>query len=240
MNRLVNTSIFKSSFIFLFLEFGFVSFSCAQSGDDAQFWMYFKLEKKVYKNLSIALSQQTRITQNFSTLSYGFIDVGPRYKLNKYFHFGASYVYGINDDFYRKNYSRKMLSNRHQYYGYVSIHYSYRRWEIINRCMIQGQVKDIYTSDNGFIPDYYYRNKTTVEYEITKKIIPYFSTDIYYLINDNSQYGNQVNRVRYYLGVNYRLSKRSNIDLYYLIQKAYNSKFYEIEYVVGLNYNYKF
>ena len=207
--------------------------------DDAQFWMFIKLDKPLSKKLSIELDQQTRLTDNMHQLSYSFCDLGLRYKLSRYLHFGASYVFIINNSLYHNN-SQPVSSYRHQYYAYVQFRYKLGNWKFTNRLMFQPQVKDIYSSDVGRVPVYYCRNKIGIDYELNKRFTPYFDCDIYYLLNMNTSLGSRIHRIRYFLGTNFMYSKRTSFGLYYLIQKPFNEIYSETDYVVGLNFNHTF
>ena len=207
--------------------------------NDAQFWLFIKLDKPLTKKLSVELDQQTRVTDNWQDLSYSFLDLGLRYKFSKYIHFGTSYVFIINNSLYHHN-SQQVASYRHQYYFYVQFRYTIEKWKLSNRCMFQPQVKDIYSSDVGRVPVYYYRDKIGIDYELNKRFTPFFNCDIYYLLNRNSDLGNRIHRIRYFLGTNYMLNKRTSIDLYYLIQQPFNEVYSETDYVVGLNFNHTF
>ena len=228
---------FSALIIFLFANTLFAQYS--EHINDAQFWLFIKLDKPLTKKLSIELDQQTRVTDNWQDLSYSFLDLGFRYKISKYIHLGTSYVFIINNSLYNHN-SQEVASYRHQYYFYVQFRYSIDKWKLSNRCMFQPQVKDIYSSDIGKVPVYYYRNKIGIDYELNKHFTPFFNCDIYYLLNHNVDMGNRIHRIRYFLGTNYMISKRTSIDIYYLIQTPFNEAYAETDYVVGLNFNHTF
>jgi hypothetical protein len=99
----------------------------------------------------------------------------------------------------------------------VVVNFHQPRRGLTYRGMLQGQVKDVYSSNKGVFPQYYFRNKLTLRYNINKYFTPYIASELYY--NFNTKGHNGFSRSRYFVGLFYNLGSKSAIEIYYLIQQ---------------------
>lgn len=220
--------------IALFYFILFLSSAQAQI-NDAQFWENINLEKNISPKLIVRLIQQGRLTENFTRPSFNYFDLGLNYKLNKYIHFSLAYVWierlQVND----------FWSTRYQAYANITLRKKVKNLQINDRSMIQWQVKNYYTSENGHNADYYLRNKITITYEKYFKIQPYLAAEIYYRVNqpyDYLQY--HFSRTRYFGGLFLRKNLTDEFEAYYLIERFFNTKNPPHNWIIGLGYTHHF
>lgn len=201
--------------------------------DDAAVWINIYLEKKINKNWDIHLNQQNRFNENVKNYGMGYADFGLTYSFNKNVKILGDYVYM----------QRRVLdgtySTRHQFYTALVLKKELRKWSFIYRNMLQMQVKDVYTSEDGAVPEYYERNKLTIKYKMNKYFTFYTAEELYLPFYQARNKG--LDRSRTFVGFFYNLSKHTNIELYMLYQhqlNAFNAT--NRDYIYGLGFSQEF
>ena len=218
-----------------FLYAGCNNFVLAQQSDFGA-WATLSLEKKLKRNFSATLSEEIRFFQNLQRFNLAYTNVGLSYKLNKAIKFSAVYR------FIQKSRDENTISWRHRIYVDLQIKQKYYPITIAYRTRLQSQVRDFYTSDDGKIPERYWRNKLDLRYEIGYGFSPYIADEFRYQFkNDrNIEANNKFNRGRYYLGVQYQYTEAKTFDLYFMNQREFNVNNPERNYIIGLEYAYSF
>lgn len=217
----------------LLLLFGFFAFLNAEAQvNDAQLWENFNIDHKLSRDLTARFSHEGRFTGNDSRLTYFFGDIGLEYKIPKT-HFGllGDYV------FIRKLVPENYWSNRHQ--AYVALTYAHKlgKIQLHDRQMLLAQVKDIRSSSDGKIPDWYLRNKLTAKYSFNFYWSVYAAEEMYWhatVAGNNSPA--HLNRMRYFIGGFYRPDRRSEFELYYLFEQHMNEVNPNHNFVLGAGY----
>lgn len=202
--------------------------------NDAQFWENIIVEKTLSKKLSVRVVQQGRITENITRPSFNYFDLGGNYKLNKHVHLCLAYVWAI------KRQLDDTWSNRHQAYASVTFKGKWKDFVLNDRNMILWQVKDVETSRYGRYPDYYYRNKMTLRYELNFHWAPYLAAEAYYHLNSHDVAAYSIDRTRYFAGLFYRLNIYHELEGYYMIERHPNTVDPATNWVIGLGYTYSF
>ncbi|MBI3510796.1 MAG: DUF2490 domain-containing protein [Bacteroidetes bacterium] len=205
--------------------------------NDAQLWENINAEHKLQRNFTARFSHEGRITNNMTRLTYYFEDFGVEYKIPKtHFSFLLDYVY------IRKLQQKSMTelwSNRHQYYFAVNYSFKVGPIHVHDRQMLMGQVKDLYTSTNGGVPDWYLRNKVTLRYDLNFYWSAYLAEEYYWHMNTPQPDATpHFNRMRYFAGIYYHLDKRNEFELYYLVEQHTNVNNANHNYVLGLGYGF--
>lgn len=205
----------KSAFIGCFLLLFLSKYVTAQDfNDDARLWLYLKLDKKIAPRLRAQFIMQNRFDDNIRT--YGQVNFNGElnYKLLGWLRLTGGYVFG--------KVQRKDLnySNRHQTYAGFSVHTQHDKWKLAWRGLIQMQMKNVYSSENGKVTHWYARNKFTVTYELNKRYELYVAEELNSPFYEFSQL--PVNRTRSFVGVVYNLTRSSYIETYFLLQKKYS------------------
>jgi len=214
------------------LLFVFTNLKIQAQVNDAGLWTGINLEKKISKRFSVTLSEELRMNENISEAGSFLTDVGLNYKVNKYIRISGSYR------FTNKRQLDDSYSERHRYYFDLNLRTKYSFFTFNLRSRYQSQYKDINSSAGGKIPDHYLRNKLSIKYELNKKIDFFISNEFYTPLRtyDKLLYDN----IRYNFGVEYTFNKMHSIDLSYLIQREYNVKNPETDYVICIGYNFNF
>ncbi|MGZ4033968.1 MAG: DUF2490 domain-containing protein [Bacteroidia bacterium] len=206
----------KLLFCILFIS-GITKVSFAQV-NDAQLWQNINVEKNLTQRILVRVNEEGRVTENFTRPSFIYLDFGATYKLNKHLHITLAYVW------VEKRLVTEFWSTRHQGYLDFTFRKKIHQFQINYRLMFLGQVKDYYTSQNGKLIDYYFRNKLTIKYEKNFRYVPYIASELYYWINKpdiSNRYG--FNRVRYFAGIFYHPNLINEFEAYYLIEQQFNT-----------------
>ena len=205
--------------------------------NDAQLWINVYLEKKLTHNLAIHLNEETRINENVSQIGFTYGDFGLTYKVTGFMNATAAYV--LIEKYYINN-SRlnDYFSTRHQFYFNLTFKKDFGPLKVHLREQVQSQVKDIYSSDNGYIPDYYLRNKLTLKYDLTRRLTPYVAFEVYYQLSNI--YGNEIDRTRLFGGFFYKLSRQNELELYHMYQQQYNVNNPHADFVTGIGFAHYF
>lgn len=206
--------------------------NCVAQHSDAGLWISINAEKKVTRAFSISLSEELRMADNISSPGTCFSEVGLNYRLNRNFRVSATYRFMLkerNDGTY---------SNRHRIYFDLVYRERLKPLTILLRTRFQSQYADVYSSPEGKYAQYYSRNKLTLKYEISSRLRPYLSAELFTPLNAGS--GCIIDNARYSGGSEYSLNRAHTIDLFYMIQHEYNVGDPETDHIIGIGYYYTF
>lgn len=200
---------------------------------DAGSWNTLNLDFALNKKFSVLLTQELRLKENYSRLNLLYTEFGLEYAPNKIFK--TSLVYRMTDKYMDEN----VFSYRHRLMWDIGLKYKFNRIGINYRNRVQVEYRNVMSSLTGTIPEWYWRARFGINYQLTKKIVPYFSTEFRYQLRDirNEESQELWHRVRFQLGVDYKPNKYSKIGLYYLVQRAFNTNTLEHQYITGLEYS---
>ena len=224
----MNKDRLKYYLILAFLFIGY--FRGASQVNDAGLWMSAGFEKQIHKKLSVFVEQDLRMNENISEAGTIFTDLGGQYKLVKNLSFSVSYKFMLKrrvDDRYSK---------RHRYMLDLAYRYKFRKFMLTLRERLENQYQDYYSRPEGPVPECSVRSKLTVKYHLKKRIEPFAYAELFYLMNTKK--GKIINTERFSAGFNYKLTRTSSLDVYYLINKELNVKDPITDFVMGLGYSY--
>lgn len=200
--------------------------------NDAGLWASFSLEKKFTQTWSASFSQELRLNENLSEVGTVFSDAGVNYKFNKKLKLSFNYRYSNKrnlDDSY---------SQRHRFYLDLTMREKLKPFVFTGRIRFQQQYEDIFTSENGFVPQRYLRPKLTCKLDMDKSFAPFISAEYFSPMScENSFY---LDKSRYMAGVDYQINSTGTLELFYLIQRELNQNNPLTDYVVGLGYSLEF
>ncbi len=227
------------SLLFVF-SFSALAQDASPPVNDAQIWENFNMDKKLSRSFTARFSHEGRFTNNDTRLTYYFEDFGMEYKTH--FHhisFLADYVF-IRKLTSQSN-AQEYWDNRHQYYFAVTWSQKIGQFELHDRQMIMGQVKDVLSSDAGKVSDNYLRNKFSVKYNFNYYWSVYAASELYWHLSDPQPDPTpHINRMRYFLGGYYRINEHHEFELYYLFEQHMNIAYPNHNYVIGIGYTYSF
>lgn len=205
-----------------------------QNSPDYCLWSDFAIEKKLSKKFSLELEEELRFNQNISRLNYIHSSIGAGYRLNKSIRFALSYrftaKYLLEDEF----------SFRHRLALDGSYRYSFSNFSIGYRSRIQSELKNYNSSKKGKNPAWEWRNKLTVKYTFNR-IEPFINTEIFFQIKDerNPKLDKTLYKFRLSAGLDYKVNKRNDVGLFFLIQRGANDDDPNELNVLGLSYKFE-
>ncbi|MBC7410888.1 MAG: DUF2490 domain-containing protein [Bacteroidia bacterium] len=220
-------------YLILFIVFSLVNFTYAQPTQDVGAWFTFNIDYEFKPKLTLLVTQELRLRENISALNLTYNDVGIQYTPIK--SIKTSIVYrGI------QKYSwENPVSFRHRIMWDVVLKHKFNNIVLQYRSRLQAEVKNYYTSIIGKNIEYFWRNKLALKYELNKRITPYLALEVRTQLHDprNQFYDSETHRLRYQLGMDYKISQKKTIGIYYLIQDEFNLPNTQDQYIVGLEYS---
>jgi len=222
-----------ASSIAFFLVLVAAGSSYGQTQPDYSLWGEFALDIKLSKKFSLEFEEEIRLNQNISRLNYIHSSIGAGYRLNNALKFAFAYrftgKYTFNDEF----------SYRHRLNLDASYRYSFSDFTLTYRTRILSELKNYNTDSNGKNPAWEWRNRVVAKYSY-KKISPYIGFEIFYQIKDirNPELDNTWPKHRTSLGADYKINKRNEIGVSFLIQRGIDDDDPNELNVFGINYSY--
>jgi hypothetical protein len=208
-----------------------VSCSFSQATNDAALWMGLTIEKKLNPSLSFEFSEELRFNENISQLNTIFSEVGIGYKIIKRFTISGSYRFtqkrGLDDFYY----------SRHRYNLEATYRIKVKKIHLTVRERFQSQYK-VGSDEDGGIAGNYLRSKLSVKYNTEKKTVPFASIEFWNQLNNPK--GNELDNIRYTLGIDYELNKFSSLTFGYIINRQENINDPWTSYIINLGYKYSF
>lgn len=193
---------------------------------DAGLWTSISVEKKFTQKFSANISEELRFNQNISILGSFFTDAGITFRLNDAFRIAANYRF-INRHRLDGSYSK-----RHRYYFDLSWRKKINRITPVARLRFQSQYTDMYSSPDGFIPEYYLRPKFSLRYNMKGKWNPYIGCELFYGIPK------ELDNARYTLGAERSINKKVSLDIFFLHQREFNVRNPIYDYIWGFTISY--
>ncbi len=205
----------------------------SQTINDAGLWTTFNVEKKLKKNTSIFLTEEYRLRDNFTRTNLFYTDLGAAIKPLPFLKVSLAYRS------IQKHLIDNTFSFRHRLMLDISLKKKFGDFAFSYRQRLQSEVRNIYTSDNGSVPEWYSRNKFEMKYDLNKPITPYVAVEFRYQINNPRalESDNTWHRNRYVVGLDYKKNDKSTFGLYYLVQQEYNVSSPQNLYIVGIEYS---
>ncbi len=219
--------------ILTFLIFtGFVHTSSAQATDDAGLWCTFNVEKNFNQKFGIFITEEYRARENFSQSNLFYTDLGLSYRPADFLKISLSYrciEKFIEDD---------AISFRHRGMLDISLKKKFGNFALSYRQRIQAEVRNVYSSEIGNLPEWYSRNKFQIKYDFDKPVTPYIASEIrYQIVNPRMVESNGLwTRARYFVGLDYKKNDRNTFGLFYMIQREWNISAPQNLYILGLEY----
>lgn len=220
----------RLSAFFLFIFIGTLGIS--QTVNDAGLWTTFNLEKKLKHNFSIFVTEEFRMRENITRLNLFYTDLGVAIQPVKILKVSLAYRSIQKYDW------DNVFSYRHRLMLDIVVKKKMKKIVLSYRQRLQAEVRDIYISEDGKVPEWYSRNKFEIKLDLDKKITPYVSTEFRFQISNPRQVevDHLWHRNRYAFGFDYQKNKRDKFGLYYLIQNEYNVSSPQNQYIIGIEY----
>lgn len=220
------------AFIFIFPQGAFAK-SYSPYYADACSWNTFNVSYKLNRQYTLLFTEELRFRENYSRLNLFYTNLGLEYRISRYFK--TSLVYRWIDKYTDEN----RFSFRHRLMWDVGAKYPMRKWGVSYRHRLQTEVRNVYSSNDGGVAEWYSRNKVELSYKFNTQWTAYVSDEMRFQLSDPRAIESDLtwHRDRYAAGIEYDYSSKSKFGIYYLIQREYNVSMPENLYVTGLEYS---
>jgi len=179
-----------------------------------------KLSYKPLNKLSLSLNPEIRWDESFQVDKY-MLESGISYEPLKGLSMGGSYRFIINPR------TSKATEYLNRFALYTSYKKKIERFEPSLRIKYTNYTED--ASQGEFL-----RYRAKIEYDIKScKITPIVSAEAFHELS-----GNQIYKMRYALGAEYKLNKKSSLGLGYILD--YYMTEYQNKHIIKVGYKYKF
>lgn len=220
-----------SKTVFIIIFFMCVMIKGLAQKNDASLWPTLSIEKKLYKNISLKLTNRARISENFSRLTSYYHDIGLYLQLFPNCKISADYVFTPN------RLTNGSFRNIHQYYLSINNRYFLNAfWYLKNRMIFQHSSSYLF-SDNGYKPysKTNIREKISIGRKITRRKSIYLEDELMAPLKNNPF---EIKRNRLYTGITHHFNKQMSLDIYFILQSLFHQKITQNNYIYGFTINY--
>lgn len=223
----------KKPVILIFCSLLISTSAFSQATEDAGLWSTFNLDKKLNDKFSLFMTEEFRLRENFTRVNLFYTDLGVQYQLAKFLKIALAYR------LIEKNLIDDTYSYRHRVMLDITLKKKIGSFAVSYRQRLQREVRNIQTSESGFMPEWYSRNKLAIKYDLGKPITPYIAAEFRYQINNPRlvEANRLWSRSRYFVGLDYKKSDKHAFGLFYMIQREFNVSAPQNLYIVGLEYS---
>lgn len=200
-------------------------------------WCTLNLGKKINNKFELFLTEEYRLKENFSTSNLFYTDLGATYKPAGILK--ISFAYRCIQKFQLD----KSVSFRHRGMLDIILKKKFGQFAFSYRQRIQTEVRDVYSSEIGNIPEWCSRNKFQLKYDLeSNPVTPYISAEFTYQFSNPRMPKAQHlwNLNRYFIGLDYKKNNRDSFGIYYMIQRDHNVSSPQNLYILGLEYSLSF
>jgi hypothetical protein len=198
---------------------------------DAAVWAYYEFEYKLRKHWYVHYKNQYRFNENVSRFDYTFFDVGLDYQPKKWVNISGAYVFNL------KNHLKRGVLFRHQVYANATFKHRFGDFRISSRNQIQSNIEDVFSAEEMDAQSLFYRNKIVLRWYAHKKWRFQATGEVYFRLGIRPPHEDYIYRQRYILGLTHRISKRDQIELYYLVQRQIRQRRPDYIYAIGVGYS---
>lgn len=183
----------------------------AQS-DDFGVWTTVGASKELFSKFEASVEGDFRTHDNAGTIDRWSGGVGLSYKPWDFLKVGGEYVY------IRYNHTRRGWETGHRYNIYAAGSYKWNRFTLSLRERYQHTYrKGVPATNTSANPKDILRSRLQLAYRLKQSAFqPYASMELFHRLNDPQDNG--LDKIRYTLGLEYELNKRSTFNMYYRYQ----------------------
>jgi len=199
---------------------------------DFQVWNDLQLKWDVNKKADVSFEQNLRFGENSTRLQKSYSNVSMGYALSELVKLGATYRF-----IYRNGEERSHLGHSLALDLILRKKFDRLKLSVRNRFLVR--YIDIRTSEDGNIPDRYYRTKLEASYK-TKKFPfdPYLNLESFLSIPSHK--APAFDAIRISAGLEASLNKQHALDIYWMNDIGLGSNQEEQLYILGLGYKFSF
>jgi len=200
--------------------------AAAQTVSDEKLWLAGKGEFDLSREASLDVTAGIRSGAD-SGLDQLRGEVGVSYRFTDYLAVAASYYLLVRDGYAPLE---TVDETRHRLAANGELRTRPKRFELSYRMRLQYTT---YEQDTDHIA---WRHKFHGGYRATKRVTPYAALELIYLFSPHAEY----RETRFYLGVDWRFRKRTELGVYFMHQQETNVRLPEENNVLGVELTYTF
>jgi hypothetical protein len=194
-------------------------------------WLGFNISKELSKKFDLEFEEEVRIFQHFSEINRFATTIGGSYSINKYLKAGAGYTW-----IYRHDVNDSFWENRHRYYLQLTGKVELGRVAFSIREKFQSTYIDKDVKGFDYSPENYLRSRLQIAWDVKNSSLePYASAEMINQLNNPD--GNEIDNMRYTLGLEFPLFKKLDLDTYLRLSQEMNVKNPVNLYLIGINLN---
>ena len=214
-------------FILIGLVTGIKSYS---QTEDFGLWTGIEVEKKISKRFDWSIELANRMQDNLNQRDKTYIGTEISYSKKI---FSTSFLYRLSNE--KK---KKYEPTSHRFTWEIEVAPKIDRFKLSYRGRLQTQYTGINSSEDGHIPESFFRNRLKLDYNI--KGLPFkpsVSYELFYRINQYTT--RQIEKNRYIVGLDYKINKSNSVGLSFLINETVNVVEPVKRYIMGIDYKLK-
>ncbi len=218
--------------IFAFYVCGNTTF--AATDQDAETLWGAEITKKFKKSLELSLEEELRTKDFINEIDRLSTSFGVTYNHPDFKDLKVSVNYNFLN-YFENNYIEE---NRHRVSAHLQYKYSFGGFDFSLRTRFQATFRDETLGNYKVNPKYIWKNRIGVAYKIYgTPYEPYFNLEVSNPVAHPDE--NQINRLRYKLGCEYRVNKKNALDLFVRYTQDINQKEPMNSIGVGIGYRFK-
>lgn len=212
----------------------FISLVCLLNGlsfaqtKDFGIWSQVTIEKKFTPRFAINLTECIRQNDNATRINTHYTHLGVDYKIAK----NSNLIFGYRNA-QKFSFDEKTTFRQRFQLDFV-YKFKLNKLKIELQERFQMQFDNISRSEKGSIPEFYFRTRATLSYDLEKRITPYCSAEIFL-----NQY-KYIDNLRFRVGFSYEFNKKNSVKLYYMLDQDVQQKNPQGLYALGFAYKYSF
>jgi len=191
------------------------------------------IQKEITKKISAGIEYEHRFDNYLTTFDQALIEPSVSYDIKKFLSIGAEWRVSADQDLKRR------ISYKQRGAIFLRFKKSFGDFDFKIKPAIQYGFDDLTNSNSDNRKKIINRNSFSVDYNwFGSRLTPFAGYEFFYYINDPM--GGIINQSRLKLGASYRISKASDISVYYIFENEFNVANPIDAHIIGFAYGYKF
>ena len=208
------------------------TFVCSAQENDFGSWLSAGVSMDLSKRINLEAEEEVRIFKNFSEIDRFMTSFGGAVSIVKGLKAGTGYTWIYDHDVKDTGWE-----NRHRVFAYLQGKADLGRLTFTLREKFQMTYYDKTEEDFDYSPQNYLRSRLQAAYDLKgSKIEPYFSAEMHYQLNNPE--GNEIDNMRYTLGLGFPFSKKLNMDTFLRLSQELNVKHPVNLYLLGISVSF--